>query len=240
ILFIPQKNRAKYIEIFDIHIDTIVVSFVIISIKNLKNEVVYEFEEKLDKEYSTFFNRKTEFIKLRNNSEIGSNHNNNELSELMSEIEETKELNEFIANLIKYVHNEYSEQLLPDELHQIKISKILKQKYHCKKLWKRFILCWNYFALDHQQLRYGYQNIPIEQFCIIDSNANYSRFNIYQIIRLLEQQQNEFFKKFEQFKSQHIQIIEEKKEDPLPQHTCKYFFGITKDDILCFNKAKLD
>ncbi|ETN98433.1 hypothetical protein RFI_39067, partial [Reticulomyxa filosa] len=55
-------------------------------------KVVYEFEEKLDKEYSTFFNCKNEFIELRNKSEIGPNYDNKELLELMSEIEEIKEL----------------------------------------------------------------------------------------------------------------------------------------------------
>ncbi|ETO34947.1 hypothetical protein RFI_02127, partial [Reticulomyxa filosa] len=260
-------------------------------------EVVYEFEEKLDKEYSTFFNRKTEFIKLRNKSETESNHYNMRLFELMSEIEETKELNEcykiehlsqlfleirplswrnlssvfnanpslannypliaqllnwdqgiwylqylpVIANLIKYVHNEYSRQLLPDELYQIKIVDILTQKHQCKTWWGHLILCWNYFT--NQKLKYNYQNIPIEQFCVINSDANNSQFNIYQIIRFLEQQQNEFLKKFERFKSSYIQIIEEKKEDPLPphlddngQHIWKYLFDITKYDTLCFNE----
>ncbi|ETN97444.1 hypothetical protein RFI_40085, partial [Reticulomyxa filosa] len=262
-------------------------------------QMIHKFEEKLDKECSTFFNRKTEFIELRNKSEIGSNQNDTELSELMSEIEETKELNKcykighlpqlflevrslswkdlfsvfnanpsmvndypliaqlldcngsiwhlqylpVIANLIKYVHNKCSRQFLPDELHQIQIIDILRQKYQCKIWWEHFILCWNYFALDHQQLRYDCQDIPIKQFCIIDSDTNNLQLNIYQIIRFLEQQQNEFLKKFERFKSSYIQIIEEKKEDPLPphlddngQHIWKYLFDITKYDILCFNE----
>ncbi|ETO03426.1 hypothetical protein RFI_33981, partial [Reticulomyxa filosa] len=45
---------------------------------------------------------------------------------------------------------------------------------------------------------------------------------------------------FEQSKSRHIQMIEEKKEDPLPQHTWKYFFDITQHDVLYFDEAKLD
>ncbi|ETN97137.1 hypothetical protein RFI_40394 [Reticulomyxa filosa] len=37
---------------------------------------VYEFEKRLDNEYSTFFNSKNEFIKLRNKSELEPNDNN--------------------------------------------------------------------------------------------------------------------------------------------------------------------
>ncbi|ETO10786.1 hypothetical protein RFI_26591, partial [Reticulomyxa filosa] len=54
---------------------------------------VYEFEKRLDNEYSTFFNSKNEFIKLRNKSELEPN-DNNKFKELMDEIEETKEMNQ--------------------------------------------------------------------------------------------------------------------------------------------------
>ncbi|ETO02442.1 hypothetical protein RFI_34989, partial [Reticulomyxa filosa] len=54
---------------------------------------IYEFEKKLDKEYSTFFYSRANFIKLRNKSEIIAN-DNKEFKELMDEIEEIEEKNE--------------------------------------------------------------------------------------------------------------------------------------------------
>ncbi|ETO29349.1 hypothetical protein RFI_07773 [Reticulomyxa filosa] len=259
------------------------------------SKVVCRFEKDLDEEYSTFFNSKAKFIQLRNKSEIMLN-NDNKWLELMSEIEETKEVDERhetiyierlflevqkfswrdlfhvftanpslangypliaqllnwdwniwylqylpdIAHLIKYVHKKYSRQLMPDELYRIQKDKIFEQTHSYKKLKNCFVSCWNYFALNHQQLQHDFKNLPIDQVCIIDSNVNNSQFNIYQIIRHLEHQHNEFLKIFKQSNHPHIQVIEEKKENSLSQHTYKYFFDITKHDILCFDKAALN
>ncbi|ETN97434.1 hypothetical protein RFI_40095, partial [Reticulomyxa filosa] len=61
------------------------------SYKTLKD--MYEFEEKLDCEYRTFFNDKDKFIKYRNaGEESGKQQTSTAFGELMSEIEEKKEL----------------------------------------------------------------------------------------------------------------------------------------------------
>ncbi|ETO31808.1 hypothetical protein RFI_05309 [Reticulomyxa filosa] len=219
---------------------------------------IYKFEKKLDEEYCKFFNSKAKFIELRNKSEILSN---NKFKELMDEIEETKEIHEryeiehisqlflkiqllscgftiwyiryllAIVNLIKHVQMEYSRQLLPDELHKIRISEILKQQYQCKIWWNYILRCWNYFALDCEKLKYNCQDLSIEYLCIVDSNSNNSQFNIYKIIQLLETQHNKFLNAFQQFKHLYIQKAEEEKQNVLEQDNWKYFFDIRKNDI---------
>ncbi|ETO35963.1 hypothetical protein RFI_01104 [Reticulomyxa filosa] len=145
-----------------------------------------------------------------------------------------------IVNLVKHVHMEYSRQLLPDELHKIRISEILKQQYQCKIWWNYILRCWNYFALDCEKLKYNCQDLSIEHLCIVDSNSNNSQFNIYKIIQLLETQHNKFLKAFQQFKHLYIQKAEEEKQNVLEQDNWKCFFDIRKNDILCFNKKHLD
>ncbi|ETO07893.1 hypothetical protein RFI_29499, partial [Reticulomyxa filosa] len=144
-----------------------------------------------------------------------------------------------IAHLIKYIHKKYSRQLMPDELYRIQEDEIFEQTHLYKKSKNSFVSCWNYFALNHQQLQQDFKNLPMDQVCIIDSNVNNLQFNIYQIIRHLEYQHNEFLKTFEQSEHPHIQIFE-KKEDRLSQHHWKYFFDITRYDILCFDKEALN
>ncbi|ETO14263.1 hypothetical protein RFI_23105 [Reticulomyxa filosa] len=262
-------------------------------------QVICEFEEKLDKEYSTFFNCKAEFIKLRNKSEIISDDDKKKKwLELMSEIEEIKELDKcykiehlpqlflkveplswrdlfhvFTANpslansysltaqlsnwdeciwylqylpnivrLIQYVHNKYSRQLMPDELHKIQEDQMLKHLYECSKNY--FVKYWNYFGSNCPQFQRDFKDLPIDQVCITNSNVNDSQFSIYQIIRHLEHQQNEFLKEFAQSKHPHIQIIEEKKEEQNSnnneQRNWKSVFDITDRDILCFNPETLN
>ncbi|ETN98582.1 hypothetical protein RFI_38910, partial [Reticulomyxa filosa] len=147
-----------------------------------------------------------------------------------------------IAGLIKHVHLEYSRQRLPDELHQIHVSEVLKQQYENRERWNDVTHCWNYFALEYEQLKCDPEEVSIEQLCVIDSNANNTQFNIYKIIQFLETQNNQFLKTFQQFKHRHTQEIqeEEKKQDTLRQPTLKSFFDINNNDILCFNELSLN
>ncbi|ETO11424.1 hypothetical protein RFI_25952, partial [Reticulomyxa filosa] len=147
-----------------------------------------------------------------------------------------------IASLVKHVHMEYSRQRLPDELRQIRLSEVLNQQHEIREWWNGVTCCWNYFVLECEQPKCGPEEVSIGQLCVIDSNADNTQLNIYKIIQLLETQNNQFLKTFQQFKHPHIQEIqeEEKKQNILQQPTLKCFFDINSDDILCFDELSLN
>ncbi|ETO33347.1 hypothetical protein RFI_03763, partial [Reticulomyxa filosa] len=245
------------------------------SYKTLKD--MYEFEEKLDCEYRTFFNDKDKFIKYRNAGEDARKRQTSmAFGELMSEIEEKKELtNSYqiscapqlflavqvlswndlsrafsydsklcaqypltaqllacnedswviqylpsIAKLLKHVHDEYSQQLLPEQLYDVHIKDIVKQKRECYSWWSDLYL----------------QNHPTFA-------REHNRF-LHTLCRLKRLSVHEH-KKDDDDNNKNDNDDDNKGEREITlydndQVTYKWLFDVTSNDVLCFDKNKLN
>ncbi|ETO03239.1 hypothetical protein RFI_34171 [Reticulomyxa filosa] len=158
-----------------------------------------------------------------------------------------------IAKLVKHVHDEYSRQKLPEQLRSVRITDVVKQRYECNLWWNELVLCWNSFAVYCQRLKANDLSKSIEHVAVIDTKAVTAQFSIYTIIRLLQDEQNLFLKTLRRLRR--LSTHEDGKNDGdenegerKSQHHCndnnratyKFMFDITPNDVLCFDKKKLN